>query len=99
MADPRTVLDTPMGDNDADAATIRDYLLRLLSDVWRYGEGFDGKRPFGNSGWEWEVYGALVKAGHIDGRFDEDGYIEDADRQAGDALVASAIKVLGEASP
>lgn len=96
MTDPRTVLDTPMGDNDADAATIRDYLLRLLSDVWRHGEGFNGKRPFGNSGWEWEVYTALVRAGHIGGRFDADGYIEDADRQAGDALVASAIKALGE---
>jgi len=96
MTDPRTVLDTPMGDNDANADTIRDYLVCLLADVWKHGEGFNGKRPFGNSGWEWELYAALVKAGHITGRFDEDGFIEDADRQAGDALVAAAIESLGE---
>jgi hypothetical protein len=29
--DPRAVLDTPMGDNDADAGTIRDYLSRVSS--------------------------------------------------------------------
>jgi hypothetical protein len=84
-----------MGDNDAHAGTIRDYLVCLLADVWKYGEGFNGKRPFGNSGWEWEIYAALVKAGHITGRFDEDGYIEDADRTTGDALVAAAIQALG----
>jgi hypothetical protein len=70
-------LDVEMGGNDAGAVTVGEYLARLLSEVWREGEGFDGKRPFGNSGWEYEVYGALAKAGLIRGDFDEDGYFED----------------------
>jgi hypothetical protein len=96
MTDPSTILSTPMPPgNDAGASTVRDYLIRLLSDVWEYGEGFNGKRPFGNSGWEWELHAALAKAGHITGVFDKDGYIEAADEDAGRALIAKAIKALG----
>jgi hypothetical protein len=67
------ILAVPMGDNDADAATVGDYLGKLLLEVWREGEGFSGKRPFGNSGWEWELYAALGRAGVVGG-LDEDGY-------------------------
>lgn len=49
----------PMGRNDAGAETIGQYLSRLLSRVWDEEEEFDGKRPFGNSGWQSEVYAAL----------------------------------------
>jgi hypothetical protein len=39
-------------DSDAgDNITIRDYLRILLETLWEEGEGFSGKRPFGNSGW------------------------------------------------
>lgn len=55
------ILDAKMGENDADASTIRDYLKSLLTLVWSDGEGFDGKRPFGNSGWEGEIYATLVE--------------------------------------
>jgi len=92
--EPRIILDTPMDPNDSGATTIRGYLIALLAEVWEHGEGFSGKRPFGNSGWHWDLHGALVKAGHITGRFDADGYIEDADGTAGDALIAAAIKAL-----
>lgn len=57
------VLDCPMGPNDANAETVRDYLKALLLKVWVQGEGFSGKRPFGNSGWEYDVTDALVEAG------------------------------------
>ena len=50
-----------------DGLTVRQYLCRLLADVWRDGECFDGKRPFGNSGWQSEVITALVDAGFIAG--------------------------------
>lgn len=94
--DPRTILDTPMpAGNDAGATTIRGYLVRLLAEFWEYGEGFSGKRPFGNSGWEWEPLGALAKAGHITGVFDTDGYVEDLDQEAGSRLIAAAIQFLG----
>jgi hypothetical protein len=42
-------------DSDAgDNITVRDYLFKILMMVWD--EGFDGKRPFGNSGWDHELY-------------------------------------------
>lgn len=95
---PRQILDTPMSDNDAEATTVREYLVKLLAQVWTEGEGFSGKRPFGNSSWEYELYGALARAGHIAGTFDDDGWVESIDTGAGDALIAAAIKELGVAA-
>lgn len=68
------ILAVPMGKNDAGAATVGDYLGKLLLDLWREGEGFDGKRPFGNSSWEYELYVALARADVIPAALDEDGY-------------------------
>ena len=52
-----------MESNDAEAETVRAYLKALLYAVWSKGEGFSGKRPFGNSGWEYDLYAALEPAG------------------------------------
>ena len=56
------ILGCPMNPdtNDAGASTVREYFTELVKMVWGEGEGFSGKRPFGNSGWEHEVYSALV---------------------------------------
>lgn len=94
---PRQILDVSMGENDADAATIRDYLIKLLAKVWQEGEGFDGKRPFGNSGWDGELAIALVRAGFVEGEIDEDGYLDGADYGRVESLVLAAIKSLGTA--
>lgn len=89
------ILNTPMGQNDADAATIREYLVKLLTELWKEQECFGGKRPFGNSGWDYELYGALLDAGFISGERDEDGYIDDCDSAKGFGLIHKAIKSLG----
>jgi hypothetical protein len=91
---PQQVLDTPMQENDADAATIREYLYLLLRDVWIQEQGFNGKRPFGNSCWQSEVYEALGKANYIALTLDDDGYVDEVDDDAGDALIHSAIASL-----
>lgn len=58
--------------------TVREYMIELLSVLWEEEEGFSGKRPFGNSGWQAEVYIALIQAGVIEGNVDiYDGYVED----------------------
>ncbi len=88
------VLALPMGENDADAATVRDYLKALLSTLWREEEGFSGKRPFGNSSWQREVLRALVKADMVGGDFDEDGYLEGVDIDRADSLIQLAIRSL-----
>jgi len=76
--------------------TIRSYLIRLLSDVWKDGEGFDGKRPFGNSGWESDLITPLVRAGLVGGKIDvEDGYLEESDDEAAEKLIADTITYLG----
>jgi len=74
--------------------TIRDYLVALAAEVWNAGEGFSGKRPFGNSGWESDVYLPLVKAGVITGKIGEDGWLEDCDEEAGDKVIKDAIRRL-----
>lgn len=89
------VLDCPMGDNDAGAATVREYLVKLLAEVWTERECFNGMRPFGNSGWEYEVYAALIAADLVTGVLDEDGYIDDVDHGTASRLVSDAIASLG----
>ncbi len=79
------VLDCPMGPNDAQAGTVRDYFVELAAAVWREGEGFSGKRPFGNSGWESQVYKALDARGLTT---DDESYAER------ERLVLAAIRAL-----
>jgi hypothetical protein len=70
-------------DSDAgDNLTIRDYLRTLLETLWRKGEGFSSKRPFGNSSWEHDIYRPLIAAGFLVGELNEDGYVEDFDQEA-----------------
>lgn len=96
---PEQVLATPMGANDANAATIRDYLVALLRTVWAEGEGFSGKRPFGNSDWDCDLIAALAHAGHIESPFDEDeDWISGYDERPARKLIDAAIEALGAAS-
>lgn len=66
--------------------TIRSYLQELLTTLWREGEGFSSKRPFGNSGWKYELYEALVKGGAIEGEIDFEGYATYSPTQANDVI-------------
>lgn len=94
---PEEVLALPMLENDAEAATVGEYLLALLREVWRREEEFSGKRPFGSSGWKHDVYRALIKGGAAEGTLDADGYVDeegDADEvllAAIDALIPSTV--------
>jgi hypothetical protein len=91
---PQQILNLALEDNDARAATIRDYLKKLLSELWTEEEGFSGKRPFGNSDWQNEIYLALANEGWIHAKFDRDGYLEDIDEVTGNRLILSAIEAL-----
>jgi len=88
------VLDCPMSENDADAKTVRDYLGKLLLTVWIDGEDFDGKRPFGNSSWELEVYAALAENALIEASKDEWNDWDYNDAHA-DQMVRAAIRHMG----
>lgn len=67
----KEILAVRMQSNDARAETIQDYLISLAEEVWFEEEGFSGKRPFGNSGWQGEVILSLVVAGAIPGKVEE----------------------------
>jgi len=84
----------PLGPNDVGAGTIGEYLGYLLLKLWEEEEGFSGKRPFGNSGWQGVVYDALVRAKLVSGTFDEYGYAEEVDTQAADEMICGYIRTL-----
>ena len=88
------ILDLPMDDNDAKAATVRDYLKALLATLWERDEGFSGKRPFGNSGWKYDLYLPLIKAGIVTGKLDHEGFVEEVAEAEADELIAKAIAEL-----
>lgn len=102
---PEQVLACPMDPNDSGAATVGGYLARLVGQLWQLGEGFSGKRPFGNSGWEYDVYTALAKARLIEGL----DYDEEEEEIAGsfgpvvearaDEAVRLAIEAMGVPRP
>ena len=86
-----------MDDNDAEALTIGDYLIKLLSMLWYEGESFSGKRPFGNSGWEYDLYKALVAAGVVSGKVDDEGDLEVVDATEANTLIGNVISSLYQA--
>lgn len=49
--------------NDFDEITVAEFFAKLLQALWHEGEGFSGKRPFGNSGWEYDLARAIGVAG------------------------------------
>lgn len=102
MPTHQDILKCPMQQpNDARVKTVGEYLAKLLSTLWREGEGFSGKRPFGNSSWEYEVYEALALAGFIRIEFDEDGYIDYMSQEQEDLaneLILRTIRMMGSGS-
>jgi hypothetical protein len=96
--DPQAILNIPMQQNDAGATTVRGYLVALAREVWTETDGFSGKRPFGNSGWEHEVYSALAKTGHIEGGVvGVDGWLYTAEqRNIADELIYAALDELAD---
>ncbi len=96
-ATARRVLDLPLPPNEPEADTVRDYLVCLVDAVWTQYDHFSGKRPFGTSGWKWDIYPALVKAGLIAGQLDSAGRAERGiDQLAADRLIMAAIAELGQ---
>lgn len=84
----KSALDVRIKESDAgDNISVRDYLYRLLCDLWIKEDSFNSKRPFGNSGWRHEVIGALAREGFIDANIDEDGYVDMTEEQENAAVL------------
>lgn len=90
----KNVLDALEVRFDSDAGenkSIRDYFFTLLDTLWEEGEGFSGKQPFGNSGWEYDLYKPLIQHGFISGSLDSDGCVERYNRSEANAFVSKLI--------
>jgi hypothetical protein len=87
----KEILALSLPPNDAGAATIGDYLRALLESLWIKEEGFSGKRPFGNSGWKFSIFEALVRANLVEGTF-EDGSLEHVDKISANTIILTCIK-------
>lgn len=74
--------------------TIKEYLKKLLKQLWLEGEGFSGKRPFGNSGWQYDLYKPLIQNNFVTGKLDEDGYIDTVDEVKADKIILKIIEGL-----
>lgn len=90
----RDILAMPMGENDAAAATIGQYIIILGAKVFEDQDDFSGKRPFGNSSWVFEVYEALIRCGVLAGEFDSDGYIQKCDPREADIIISQLFDYL-----
>lgn len=65
------ILDVPMIDHDTEAKTVGEFMGLLAAAVWKWGESFSGKRPFGNSDWQYYVFASVVEAGLMEAEKDE----------------------------
>jgi len=80
--------------NDAGASSIRGYLKALLERLLIKGNEFSGKRPFGNSGWEYDLYAPMVATGFVTGKLDGNGDVEDVDEAFALKLLLGAVRSL-----
>lgn len=94
----REILAVELGENPSGRKTIGGYLHELMVQCWHRGSSFDGKRPFGSSSWEFDLYAALGRAGMVSITFDESGYIDDfsvEERRKANELIDLAVAELG----
>jgi len=83
----------PLEEDGPVVGTIQDYLECLLTEVWQRGESFSGKHPFGDSGWEYDLYWPLVRGGAIKGTIDEEyGDVHIESTEEGHELVEMLIE-------
>lgn len=77
-----------------ETISIHDYLIRLLSTLWHEQDEFSGKRPFGNSGWNYDLLACLIAHKIIPGELDDEGCVMEVDEEQGDTIIREYIKTL-----
>lgn len=72
------ILDTPLKSQGLDY-TVRTLFKDLLDALIDEGDSFSGKRPFGDSGWDYDVAADLIDQDVLKGDVerDDDGDVED----------------------
>ena len=71
-----------------EPVTVQEYLVEVLLATWKNAARFS---PFGNGGWQYNLYDTLIKEGFIAGKFDKHGFLIDFDKKTADAMISAAI--------
>ena len=92
-----TLSEIPIKNNrTGEVVALKVYLRNLILTLWREGHQFNGKRPFGDSGWKWDIYTAMIEHKFLKGKLDEDGYIDDVDEVSASAIIENLIQEVFE---
>lgn len=94
---PKDILDLRFREDEEGyehGTTIREYMIKLFTNLWKYQADFNGKRPLGNSGWDYDLYVVLVRNGVVRGKLDPYGFVQELDKEAAFELILRAIEVL-----
>ena len=94
MPEIEDVLKFVYSGRDLGECSIRYYLVELAKQCWIKEDGFNGKRPFGNSGWQWDIYFALAEGGFVDGQKDEDGNWDNVDQRKAEEIILACFEKL-----
>lgn len=74
--------------------SIKEYLKRLLCQLWLDNDSFIVDKPFGNADWADSIYACLIKNKIIEGDIDEDGFLhnlEYPEQKKADILIMALI--------
>ena len=74
--------------------SFRQYFEKLLLTLWEENEGFSGKRPFGNSSWEYDLYIGLIKNNLVEGALDKDGCVDELDTDEAYSVIYTMIQFM-----
>lgn len=100
-ANYRQILNCPHKNDNGTSTTVGEYLCKLLTKLLTDVEGFDGKKPYGNSGWELEILESLNEYGYLYAQSGSDDYgsveFTSAEKAEGFKLIKDAIVELFEA--
>lgn len=82
-----------------ESTTVGGFFIELLTEVFARNVNFNGKRPFGNSGWIWAIMDALVAEGIVK-EDDDDGFADAVSDALGTmgGLISSVDRLIESAS-
>jgi len=77
-----------------EKSTLRNYFKTLLRTLWNESDGFSGKRPLGNSGWETQLAMDMIEADLLEGEYNEPWDRDDYDEVRFNNMIRGCINEL-----
>jgi len=77
-----------------DNVSIKTYIKEILKVLWLEPDDFNGKRPLGNSGWQFDLYKAMIEKNIIEGEVDDYGCVDSVNMTDADKLIIDYISIL-----